>query len=328
MKIRNRLAALAAMVLSSVVVLAPAAQAAYHNSYDTIGLTPNYSPCDCTGAQGFAAGVNWLYSIKTNTGVDNRAVIYRTNKDTGATSRMHNATSDAEYNAWLSHANDMMVTSIGDNTYMYIVTMNDSSGARQLVKLRYEGNNYYFVASYDITSGGAELGVEGISRLSLSSTRITFMFKWHRNFYTGSLPINAASGADIVLTKAFTIDVENAEVNGAKIAGLASWYRQGMHYDPAKDMLYVPMTSGNKSVVLLYRRVTPDGQLRNSGDTTRNPVALADDVTSFRITSSNYTKFEIESVGLSETKLYFNTNRSNSDGAYDGVHVFDDFVSP
>jgi hypothetical protein len=143
------------------------------------------------------------------------------------------------------------------------------------------------------------------------------MFKSGKTVYNGSLSPNATSGT-VNLTKAFSLKVEGALVNGATVPGLEDWSNQGFFYDATKDVLYYPLTDANRSVVLVYRNVTPDstGTLTSASDL------------SFRITSSTYSKFEIEGVGLSGGKLYFNTNRATSSAAADGVHVFNDFVAP
>jgi hypothetical protein len=142
------------------------------------------------------------------------------------------------------------------------------------------------------------------------------MFKSGRTVYNGRLPLRAASGT-IDLTKAFDLQVDGALVNGAPVPDLNTFLNQGFHYDPAKHVLYNPLTKDNRSIVLVYRDVSP---------TTTGTAPAARDL-SFRVTSSMYTFFEIEGVGISDGKLYFSTNRSNSGGAHDGVHVFKDYVA-
>jgi hypothetical protein len=63
-----RLSPKAARASSPFAVFGHAAQAAYYNTYTDIASTPNTS-C-CTGAQGFAAGTTYLYSIKNHTNYD------------------------------------------------------------------------------------------------------------------------------------------------------------------------------------------------------------------------------------------------------------------
>lgn len=264
--------------------------------------------------QGFAAGSTYLYSIKTRTNYDDVSVIYRVNKSTGARVLMTNGTNNSSTNPWLGHANDMTIVDIDGKHHMFVVTMK-SSGA-QLVRLRYDGTTYYHAGSYQIRLNNAVATPSGINRVSVTSTTINFMFKSGRTVYNGSLPLRASSGT-INLTKAFTLQVEGALVNGSTVSDLTTFTNQGFFYDASKKVLYYPLTKANRSIVLVYRNVTPS---------TTGTVKSASDL-SFRITSSAYTKFEIEGVGLSGGKLYFNTNRANSNGAFDGVHVFNGYTA-
>ncbi|MDI1462864.1 hypothetical protein QEZ54_17960 [Catellatospora sp. KI3] len=312
MRVGGRLAMAAAMILGLLAV-PQAAQAAYYNTYSDIASTPD-TGC-CTGAQGFAAGSTYLYSIKNHTNYDDVSVIYRVHKTTGERVLMTNGTSGGTTNTWLGHANDMTIVDIDGQHHMFVVTMN-SSGA-QLVRLRYDGTTYYHAGSYQLRLNGAVAAPSGVNRVSVSSTTITFMFKSGRTVYNGSLPLRASSGT-IDLTRAFDLQVAGALVNGATVPDLDTFANQGFFYDAAKKVLYNPLTKDNRSIVLVYRNVSP---------TTTGTAPAATDL-SFRITSSAYsTKFEIEGVGISDGKLYFNTNRANADGAFDGVHVFNGYIA-
>jgi hypothetical protein len=313
-KVKMSRAAVACGLAVAMVIAGPAAaaQAAYYNTYTDIAATPDTS-C-CTGAQGFAAGTTYLYSIKNHTGSDDVAAIYRVNKTTGERVVMKNGTDNTSTNTWLGHGNDMTIVDIDGQHHLFVVTM-EASGA-QLVKLRYDGTTYYKAGSYQVRLNGAVAAPSGIDRVSVTSTAITFMFKSGRTVYNGSLPLRASSGT-IDLTKAFDLQVDGALVNGATVADLDTFANQGFFYDETKKVLYYPLTKDNRSIVLVYRNVSPA--------TTGTAPAAAD--LSFRITSSAYSMFEIEGVGLSGGKLYFSTNRSNSSGAFDGVHVFNGYVA-
>ncbi|WP_230690322.1 hypothetical protein [Catellatospora paridis] len=300
-------------MLSLLLLSGQAAQAAYYNTYTDIASTPDTS-C-CTGVQGFAAGATYLYSVKNHTDYDDVSVIYRVHKTTGERVLMTNGTNGGSTNTWLGHGNDMTIVDIDGQHHLFVVTMN-SSGA-QLVRLRYEGTTYYHSGSYQLRLNGAVAAPSGINRVSVTSTAITFMFKSGRTIYNGSLPLRASSGT-IDLTRAFDLQVDGALVNGATVPDLGTFANQGFFYDAAKKVLYYPLTKDNRSIVLVYRNVSP---------TTTGTAPAATDL-SFRITSSAYsTKFEIEGVGISDGKLYFNTNRANSSGAHDGVHVFNGYVA-
>lgn len=312
MRVGRRLVIMAPVIAGVVALTESPALAAYYNTYSDIADTPDTN--DCTGAQGFAAGSTYLYSVKIRKAND-LAVIYRVNKTTGDRVLMTNGTSGGVTNPWLGHGNDMTIVDIDGVHHLFVVTMK-GSGSAQLVKLSYDGSTYYFAGSYEIRLNGATLAPSGISRVSVSSTTITFMFKSGWTVYNGSLPLRADSGT-IDLTKAFELQVDGAPVNGAPVSDLGTFLPQGFYYDAANHVLYNPLTKENRSIVLVYRGVTA---------ATRGTAPAASDL-SFRITSSQYDKFEIEGVGISDGKLYFSTNRSNGDVANDGVHVFKDYVA-
>jgi hypothetical protein len=313
MRVGRRLVIMAPVIAGVVALTESPALAAYYNTYSDIADTPDTN--DCTGAQGFAAGSTYLYSIKNRTGSDDLSVIYRVNKATGDRVLMTNGTSGGVTNPWLGHGNDMTIVDIDGAHHLFVVTMKASGGA-QLVRLLYDGTTYYFAGSYELNLNGATAAPSGISRVSVSSTTITFMFKSGRTVYNGSLPLRADSGT-IDLTKAFDLQVDGALVNGATVPDLDTFLNQGFYYDAANQVVYSPLTKDNRSIVLVYRDVSP---------TTTGTAPAASDL-SFRITSSAYTFFEIEGVGISDGKLYFSTNRSNDSGAHDGVHVFKDYVA-
>ncbi len=311
MRILSRVIALVALVAGLAVLPGSPANAAYYNTYDDIAATPDAS--GTTGAQAFAAGSTYLYSVKNRTSDDGRAAIYRVDKATGARVVMRNGTDGLAYNTWLGHANDMTIVDIDGEHHFFVVTM-EKTGA-QLVKLRYDGTTYYKAGSYKITLDGAVAAPSGVTRVAVSSTTIRFFFKSGRQVYNGTLPLRADTGT-IAITRAFVLDVAGALVNGATVSDLDTFSHQGVFYDAANQTLYVPLTKDNRSIVLVYRSVTP----------ARTATATSDENLSFRITSSAYSKFEIEGVGLSGGRLYFNTNRANSTGAHDGVHVFKSYA--
>lgn len=127
------------------------------------------------------------------------------------------------------------------------------------------------------------------------------------------MDLNANSGK-INLTRTFTINVENAIVNGETI-DLTDYTDQGMCYSSGK--LYVPLTGKpagkpNVSIVLVYEGVSES----SGGELSKTE--------SYRITSSKFSNlFEIESCGIHGGKLWFNTNRDNG-GQADGIHYFND----
>ncbi|MBO3741930.1 hypothetical protein [Actinoplanes flavus] len=294
-----------------------AAHAAYYNTYTDIASTPDLD-C-CKAAQGFAAGATYLYSIKNDNDSDAVSAIYRVNKATGERVVMRNGTDDRSTNTWLGHGNDMTIVDIDGVHHMFIVTMDKTTAGVQLVKLRYDGTTYEYAGAYRLRLNGGVLPASGVNRVSVTGTTITFMFKSGRTVYNGSLPLRADSG-NIDLTKAFDLQVDGALVDGATVPDLGTFTAQGFFYDQTEHVLYNPLTKDKRSIVLVYRNVTP---------ATTGTAPAATDL-SFRITSAKYSQlFEIEGVGISDGKLYFNTNRRDADGAgHDGVHVFDGYTVP
>ena len=311
MRRRHQLAFLVAPVLALTVAVGPPSQAATtYSSYTTKAEAPDHD-CGadaCTATQGFAVTSNFLYTIKTDSAHE-KSVIYRVNRETGDRVLMRNATSDSNVNTWLGHANDMQIASIGGQTYMFVVTMFDSgdgaNGTKQLVKLKYDGTSYEWDHTYTILAGSTPQGVSGLSKISQSGNVVDFFFSSGDQVYRGSLDVTAVGGTanDIGLTKAFSL---NNRPSG--------WLTQGIHYDAAHQRFYRPVTSGDRSRILVYDAITP---------TTTGARSSSADV-KIDITSANYPKFEIEGVGINAEsgKLYFNTNRT---GNADGVHYVKDF---
>lgn len=311
MRTTRTILAAAATAVGLVLATSPAASAAYYNTYSDVAGTPDVSG-GYTGTQGFAAGSTYLYTVKTRTSKDDdRSVIYRVNRSTGSRVVMKNASDGTSSNAWLGHANDMTIVDIDGEHHLFVVTMKKTGAL--LVKLQYDGTSYRKVGSYQLTVGGTRTAMSGISRAAVTSTGITFLFKSGRTVYRGTLPLRSSTGT-LALTKAFTLKVSGAKVDGATVSDLTTFSNQGFSYDAGRKVVYYPLTKDNRSIVLVYRGISP---------TTTGERTSADDL-SFRITSSKYDrKFEIEGVGISGGRLYFNTNRSSSSsGAADGVHVF------
>lgn len=312
MEITRRSALILAAGVGLATVPAGSAQAAYYNDYETIARIPNAH--GCTAAQGFAAGGTYLYSVKIRSD-DARAIIYRTNRTTGATEIMTNGTDGVAYNSWLGHANDMTLATIDGEYYMFIVTMT-TEGA-QLVKLKYVSKTYYKVGTFAIHLDDAPKAVSGITRTAKTSTSIDFLFKSVLNVYRGSIGLRDDSGT-IDITEAFTLDTAGAKVDGEVVPDIEDFTNQGFFYDENVKDLFHPLTKGNRSIVLHYPNIT---------DQTSGAIA-PDPELSFRVTSSTYPRlFEIESLGISDGTLYFSTNRSKSasDADWDGVHSFKGF---
>ncbi|MCQ6562160.1 hypothetical protein [Paenibacillus mendelii] len=302
---------LSVVYLLCVSMLMPViASAAYYNTYTDVAKLNNAN--SAYAAQGFAVGSSYTYSVKVNS--DNtKAVIYRTKMSDGSTTLMTNGDNGKTYATYLGHANDVVLSTIDGDYYMFIVTMN--AGSMSLVKLKYVGTKYYKVGNYTIKYNGANKAMSGVKITSKNTSNISFLFKSGRTLYRGTLPLTANSGT-INVTNSFSLNIEDALVNGKRISNISSYAFQGFGY--YNNTIYIPMTYKNISIVLVYRNIS-----------TASGTIQADDNLSFRITSSAYSDlFEIEGVGIANgDQLWFNTNRRTKPGdtAHDGVHYFKNY---
>ncbi len=306
---KKRFLSFVTVVMAFITVMLPLAvpaSAAYYNTYGTVKSISDVN--GCSSMQGMAVGSTYLYTAKVNS-ANTKAVIYKTNKNTGESTLLTDSVSGNTYVTYLGHANDMCVTSLDDKSNLFIVTMKENSNA--LVRVRVSGSKFKKMANFSVKYNGEHLAPSGINIIKKTSTNITFLFKKGRSFYEGSIGIDQTSGT-INVTKKFTINVKSAVVNG-KTLDLSSYTHQGYGY--YKNYIFVPLTNENVSIVLVYYIKDASGTLTTVSDL------------SFRITSSTYANlFEIESCGISSSdgKLYFNTNRRKtaSGSGYDAVHYF------
>jgi hypothetical protein len=260
--------------------------------------------------QGLAVGSKYLYTVKIG-GSDSKAVLFKTNKDTKATTQLKN-TDGKKVISYLGHANDMDVTTLDGKSHLFVATM--KTGSKAVVVLKVSGSTFTKVGQFKVTLNGKEKSVSGIAIWSKTATTIKLLFKVGRNFYQGSIGINQRSGT-IAIKKAFTINIASVKING-KTCDLSSWTHQGFGLEGNK--IFVPLANikNNKrqSVIVVYDISNPSGTLKSKSDL------------SFRITSSAYTFFEIESCGISsDKKLYFNINRRKNSKSSDAVCVFKNY---
>lgn len=293
-------------LICMVLPLAITASAAYYNTYADVKSMSDVN--GCTSMQGMAVGSTYLYTAKVNS-ANTKAVLYKTNKNTGARTLLTDSASGNTYVTYLGHANDMCVTTLDDKSNLFIVTMKENSNA--LIRVRVDGSKFKKMGNYTVKYNGEHLAPSGVNIIKKTSTDITFLFKKGRSFYEGTIGLNQTSGT-INVTKKFTINIASAVVNG-KTLDLSSYTHQGYGY--YKNYIFVPLTKDNVSIVLVYNIKDATGTIKTVSDL------------SFRITSSTYADlFEIESCGISSSdgKLYFNTNRRKVSGGtgYDAVHYF------
>ncbi|MGN1457569.1 MAG: hypothetical protein ACI4XP_06410 [Acutalibacteraceae bacterium] len=301
---------LAASAITATTLSASAATS-YYNTYSTVANVLNRN--SCSAMQGMAVGSTYLYTVKIKDN-NSSAVLQKTNKNTGKTTNLTDSNGSATY-SYLNHANDMDVTTIDGYSQLFIATM--KAGSTSLVRMKINGSKATKSGSYTIMLNGAQKSVSAVSIESTTDTHVNFLFKVGTQLYRGSVAKSATSGT-INITPAFKINTSSVKVNGSTL-NLSSYTHQGMGY--YKGKLFVPLWGGgagksNQAIIAVYDIANASGTI------------TSDPNLSFRITSSAYTGFEIESCDISsDGKLYFNANRWNSkSGNYDGIFCFNGYV--
>ena len=307
-----------AVLLASMVYVAPTAEAVndFYGDYTDAAKIYDYS--SCPSMQGLAVGSTYMYTVKIGSN-DTSAFISMTHKDTGATTRLYNADAGSYLFNYLGHANDMDVWGIDGYSNLFVTTTNKGSNA--IVRLKRNGNNLNKVASYRLVCDGQDICATALAVKGYSNGQITFLTKWGMDLYTGSVDASLSS-ATIQMTKLCSISKSRVYIKGSYL-DLSNFVNQGFGY--YKDTLFVPITGDdtqlNRSVIMVF-------DLRNvaTGSTIYPTESLV-----FRVTSGAYSAlFEIESCDICPTdgKLYFNTNRrkTNSNTNHDGVSSMDGYV--
>ncbi|MFK7693194.1 DUF4082 domain-containing protein [Paenibacillus sp. HJGM_3] len=303
MKFRKRFTALVLVVVLLATMMLPlTATAATYTTYTEKDQIIN---SNFTSMQGFALANGYAYSVKVD-GSDAQAVLYSTNMTSGASTLMTNGDDNTTVISGLGHANDMAATIIDGVTYLFVVTLKNSAGTVQLVKLKVVGNTYFKVGEFNIQDTvGALWAMSGVEVTGQTGSTINLLFKSGTQFRRASLGLNATSGTITVAANPdFTIDL-------GSYAGSTS---QGLGYWSANDTIYAPFTQGSptESAVLVYHNVS-----------TASGTITADSNLLFTLAETGY--IEIESVNVApDGKLWFNTNRL---GGYDNVGYFNGYTA-
>ena len=311
---------LMAVLLLSNVNLFPAASAASLFYGDYTDVRKVYDSNSCPSMQGLAVGSQYLYTIKIKTD-NSRAVITRTDKDTGSYTTLTDASTGYSYLTGLDHANDMAVWGIDSKSHLFIGTTLQGSNA--IIRYRVNGTTLEKVASYHLTCNGSDICATALDVMKVdSSGYIHLITKWGQTIYTGTVHKDAGSNPTVAMTELCTISKELAYIKGEKL-DLSDWVNQGFgYYD---NTLFVPLSGPDnalhRSVVLVY----------DLANVQQGSTIYPTDSVVFRVTSGAYSAlFEIESVDVcsADKKLYFNTNRrvTDSDTNHDGVSSFDGYT--
>ena len=309
---------LAVMLLSNAnMASAVTSDWQFYGDYTDVAVIKDSN--SCPSMQGLAVGSQMLYAIKTGSS-DTKAVITMTDKDSGTTTTLKDASTGYSYFTGLNHANDMAVWGIDGSSHIFVATT--LKGSNAIVRYRRSGSNLYKVATYHLQCNGSDICATAMDVMNVdSSGNIHLITKWGQDIYTGTVHKDTGD-TTVNMSKICTISKDMAYIKGEKL-NLSSWVNQGFgYYD---NTLFVPLSGPDnalhRSVVLVY----------NLDNVPLGATIYPTDYLAFRVTSGAYSAlFEIESVDIcsSDGKLYFNTNRrrSDSDTNHDGISSFDGYT--
>lgn len=260
-----------------------------------------------------AVGSTYLYTVKIK-GDNSGAVLQKTNKNTGATTNLTNSTGSIY--TYLNHANDMDVTTIDGYSQLFVATM--ATGSNSLVRIKVNGSKATKSGGYNLIYNGQQKSVSGVAVEWTDANNVYLLLKSGATVYRATVP-KAATGGNINITKAFTLNTGSVKVNGSYV-NLSSYTHQGMGYHDGK--IYVPLWGGgagksNQAVIAVYDTYNASGSVKS------------DPFLSFRVTSGAYSGFEIKSCDISsDGQMYFNVNRwTSSSGNNDAILRFNGFVA-
>ena len=309
---KKRLIAIISALMCLTMLFTITCEAAHYTSYSHVATIKKRE--GCPSMQGMAVGATWIYTAKVK-GDNTKQVLQKTNRKTNETVFINNS-DGTPYFTELGHANDMTAVSIDGKTNLFIATLRNDDYA--LVRMRVSGSKAKEMGHFTLTYNGEPISVAGVSLYKKTDEKTTLLFKNQTTIYKGTVSNTAKSGT-IKLSKFCTIDISNVVMKG-KTYDFSTWIHQGFDYDDGK--LYVPYYDGvnyHTSVIIVYDY---------ANRTSKNLTAMED--LSFRIKSSSYSKFEIESCGIcsGDGKLYINTNRRKPDSTkrYDAIEYIKNFT--
>jgi hypothetical protein len=258
----------------------------------------------------------YIYNVKIASSTEDNAFITRTHRTSGSTVYMTNASTGGYFFTNLYHANDMEIVTVDGVQNLLVAT--GEAGSDSLVRFEINGTTLTQVGSYTaIYDDGSQTGISSAKVMGVHGTVLDLIVKKNKYLYYATLDVSKSSG-EFTIVHAFTLDVENVSIDGT-VYDLTEWLHQGFEYIDHK--IFVPITGYpdmSVSSIVVY-------DIQGASGTIRNDPSL-----SFYIQSTTYSeKFEFESCGIcpADGRLYFNTNQAtSSDGDYDSIHVFDDYV--
>ena len=280
---------------------------------------------DCSGQQGMGVGDTYLYSVMTG-GKDTKAIVFRTNKDTGRTILMKNGDTNKNYFTNLGHGNDADVAVIDGKEYLFVLASGNDIATGNIVVFEVDGTTLRQTAQYTLHYNGGNFNPVGFAVYKVDEKNITFLFKWsHKTLSTGKIAKDKTEGKISVNIKCY-LDSTAVVVNGKK-RDFTGFANQGI---AVYGDIVLAVYAGCYEVETVYQSLVLGFDLSQIEKGT--PTLKPREDLIFYLESSDYPRcFEIEDCGIStDGKMYFNANcwKSLSDTNHDGVFVLNDFVMP
>ncbi len=290
------------------------------SGYTKIGSIPN----TYVASQGMAADENYVYSLKTPSGDNNNAIIYRTAINGGSTIALTNGDnpSTTVLNG-LGHGNDMAAVVHNGKTYLYVTTMyhvgHPTCSTHTIWKLEVNGNSVRKVAYYDVRDGSNNpINFVALTLHSFQDGTVRLLGSINTMVFYMDIGINQGNST-IRANYICPLNYNSITVpTGAPGYSGTNYYEvQGMTYN--NNRLYFVMTAAqnntyrNKNYIIAYDLSNfADGSLRNNIQ-----------AETIYLTSSYYWYFlEIESLCAVNGRMYFTANAGSSGGYYNN----EDFV--
>jgi len=265
----------------------------------------------CYTQQGMGLLGDYIYSAQISSG-DAKAVIYRTSRLTGETVPM--TIDGATYSSKLGHANDICCAVVGNDSYLFVTVLKDSTGdLNKVVCFKITDTALTTVATYTTyTEGGSALNFSGISTYKVDGNKVTLLVTHARQSYLATFDVTAGD-CSVTCEFVFQLDNTNFTETGLAAAGFAcdTLTVQGSCY--ADGTFYMPLGMGHSNVpidnhgdavqvILVYPDIDEAIASKNNAVTTTVENAI-------RVPHPETIWSDIESVAVEDGILYFNTTR-------------------
>jgi len=265
----------------------------------------------CYTQQGMGLLGDYIYSAQISSG-DAKAVIYRTSRLTGETVPM--TIDGATYSSKLGHANDICGAVVGDDSYIFVTVLKDSTGdLNKVVCFKITDTALTTVATYTTyTEGGSALNFSGLSTYKVDGNNVTLLVTHARQSYLATFDVTAG---DMEVTCEFVFQLDNTNFTETALAAAGfecdSLTVQGSCY--ADGTFYMPLGMGHKNVpvdnhgdavqvILVYPNIDEAIASKNNAVTTTVENAI-------RVPHPETIWSDLESVAVEDGILYFNTTR-------------------